>query len=111
VLFRSGDHDALWFEGVWHRSGELHERATRLAGALRERGVRPGDRVVVLMANCPEVGIAYNAIWRIVITRLGQHEPRTVAYMQRRLAEGKSKRPDLLASRSSHSRCPRRSQR
>jgi long-chain acyl-CoA synthetase len=65
ALDRHGDHDALWFEGVWHRSGELHERATRLAGALRERGVRPGDRVVVLMANCPEVGIAYNAIWRI----------------------------------------------
>ena len=35
---------------------------------------------------------ANNAIWRIVITRLGQHEPRTVAYMTRRLAEGKSKR-------------------
>jgi transposase len=35
---------------------------------------------------------ANNAIWRIVITRLGQHEPRTVAYMERRLAEGKSKR-------------------
>jgi long-chain acyl-CoA synthetase len=65
ALDRHGDHDALWFEGVWHRSGKLHERATRLAGALRERGVRPGDRVVVLMANCPEVGIAYNAIWRI----------------------------------------------
>lgn len=35
---------------------------------------------------------ANNAIWRIVITRLGQREPRTVAYMQRRLAQGKSKR-------------------
>ena len=35
---------------------------------------------------------ANNAIWRIVITRLGQHEPRTIAYMQRRLAQGKSKR-------------------
>jgi transposase len=35
---------------------------------------------------------ANNAIWRIVITRLGQHEPRTVAYMNRRRAEGKSKR-------------------
>jgi transposase len=35
---------------------------------------------------------ANNAIWRIVITRLGQHDPRTVAYMNRRLAEGKSKR-------------------
>jgi transposase len=35
---------------------------------------------------------ANNAIWRIVITRLGQHDARTVAYMNRRLAEGKSKR-------------------
>ena len=35
---------------------------------------------------------ANNAIWRIVITRLGQHDPRTVAYMNRRLADGQSKR-------------------
>jgi hypothetical protein len=28
----------------------------------------------------------------IVVTRLGQHEPRTIAYMQRRLEQGKSKR-------------------
>jgi transposase len=35
---------------------------------------------------------ANNALWRIVLTRLGQREPRTVAYMQRRLAEGKSRR-------------------
>jgi len=26
--------------------------------------VRPGERVVVLMANCPEVGVAYTGIWR-----------------------------------------------
>jgi transposase len=35
---------------------------------------------------------ANNAVWRIGITRLGQHEPRTVAYLNRRVAEGKSKR-------------------
>ncbi|MGH3117644.1 MAG: class I adenylate-forming enzyme family protein, partial [Gaiellales bacterium] len=62
---RLGDYDALWFEGGWLRSAELHDRATRLAGGLRGLGVEPGDRVVVLMANCPEVGIAYNAIWRV----------------------------------------------
>ena len=38
---------------------------------------------------------ANNALWRIVLTRLGQHEPRTVAYMNRRLAEGKSK-PEIF---------------
>ena len=38
---------------------------------------------------------ANNALWRIVLTRLGQHEPRTMAYMNRRLAEGKSK-PEII---------------
>jgi long-chain acyl-CoA synthetase len=61
---RLGDYESLWFEGAWRRSGELHERAARLAGWLAGQGVAPGDRVLVLMANCPEVGIAYNAIWR-----------------------------------------------
>ena len=63
-LERLGDYDALWFEGRWFRSAELHERAARLAGGLRALGIEPGDRVVVLMANCPEVAIAYDAIWR-----------------------------------------------
>jgi long-chain acyl-CoA synthetase len=62
---RLGDYESLWFEGRWHHSGELHERGGRLAGGLRHLGVQPGDRVVVLMANCPEVGIAYEAIWRL----------------------------------------------
>ena len=61
---RLGDYESLWFEGQWHRSAELRERALRLAGWLREAGIEPGDRVVVLMTNCPEVTIAYNAIWR-----------------------------------------------
>lgn len=61
---RRGDHDALLFEGQTFRAAELAERARRAAGGLAELGVGPGDRVVVLMANCPEVVITYNAIWR-----------------------------------------------
>jgi long-chain acyl-CoA synthetase len=61
---RRGDYEALLFEGRWHRSGELFERAQRIASGLTELGIGPGDRVVVSMANCPEVGIVYNAIWR-----------------------------------------------
>ena len=61
---RLGDYDSLWFEGEWLRSGVLFDRATRLAEGLRRLGVEPGGRVVVLMANCPEVGIACEAIWR-----------------------------------------------
>src|SRR5207302_10661316 len=61
---RLGDHDSLLFEGTWYRSGELYERARRLAGGLIELGIAPGDRVVVFMANSPDVGVAYWALWR-----------------------------------------------
>jgi long-chain acyl-CoA synthetase len=64
VLNRFGDRPSLWFEGTWHRSAELAGRARRVAGGFAKHGVRPGDRVIVVMANCPEVGIAYNALWR-----------------------------------------------
>jgi long-chain acyl-CoA synthetase len=61
---RHGDYESLVFEDRRHRSGELFERGRRLAGGLLELGVEPGDRVAVLAANCPEVGVAYAAIWR-----------------------------------------------
>jgi long-chain acyl-CoA synthetase len=59
-----GDYESLLFEGRWHRSGELFERARRLGAGLSELGIAPADRVVVTMANSPEVGITYNALWR-----------------------------------------------
>lgn len=61
---RSGGEGRLHFEGRDYTGGELHERARRLAGGLLALGVQPGQRVVVSMANQPEVGIAYNALWR-----------------------------------------------
>ena len=64
AFHRLGDYDSLVFEGRTYRSGELFERACRVSSGLAKLGVSPGERVVVLMANCPEVGIAYSAIWR-----------------------------------------------
>jgi long-chain acyl-CoA synthetase len=61
---RKGDYPSLLFEQRWLGSGEMFERARRVAGGLAALGVNPGDRVVVTMANCPEVGIIYNALWR-----------------------------------------------
>ncbi|HEY5429995.1 MAG TPA: AMP-binding protein [Solirubrobacteraceae bacterium] len=60
---RRGDYPALLFEGRWHSSGELMGRARRLAAGFAELGIGPGDRVVVSMANCPEVSITYQALW------------------------------------------------
>jgi len=64
ALERQGDHDSLCYEGRWHTAGSMAGRAARLATGLADLGVRPGDRLVVLMANCPEVLITYSAAWR-----------------------------------------------
>ena len=64
VLERFGDRESLLFEGRWFRSAELADRSRRVARGFVELGVRPGDRVVVCMANCPEVGLTYSALWR-----------------------------------------------
>jgi long-chain acyl-CoA synthetase len=61
---RHGDYRSLYCDGRWWSTGELFERGRRLAGGLVELGVRPGDRVVVIMPNCPEAGISYAALWR-----------------------------------------------
>ena len=61
---RLGDYESLVFEGRTYRSGELFDRACRVSSGLVKLGISPGERVVVLMANCPEVGITYSAIWR-----------------------------------------------
>jgi long-chain acyl-CoA synthetase len=61
---RDAGQSELHFEGGRWTSTELAERTKRLSGGLRAAGVKPGDRVVICMANCPEVGITYHAIWR-----------------------------------------------
>ncbi|WP_018500363.1 class I adenylate-forming enzyme family protein [Parafrankia discariae] len=61
---RTGGTGPLIFEGQRWTAGQLAARARRLAGGLRSAGLAPGERVAVCMANCPEVGITYQATWR-----------------------------------------------
>src|ERR1700759_1862232 len=44
----------LRFEGGSVTWAQIHERVSGLAAALRERGVRTGDRVAIMMTNRPE---------------------------------------------------------
>ena len=69
---QQGDYDTLCYEGAWHTSGQMADRGSRLGTGLAGLGVRPGDRLLVLMANCPEVLITYTAAWRVgaVVTPL-----------------------------------------
>ena len=59
VYERRGDYPALWFEGRWHSSRELFEQAARLY-----LGVAPGDRVVLMAENSPDVPVLHGAIAR-----------------------------------------------
>ena len=61
---RRGDYESLLFEGRWYGSAELFSRACRLGAGLRALGIEPGERVVVSMANRPEVSMVYQAVWR-----------------------------------------------
>src|ERR1700749_4247282 len=63
-LEQQGDGESLFFEGRWFSRDAQADRASRFAAGLIRLGVRPGDRLVVLMANCPEVLITYAAAWR-----------------------------------------------
>ncbi|HVZ43497.1 MAG TPA: AMP-binding protein, partial [Ramlibacter sp.] len=52
------DGEALVCEGLRLTWRELHHAATRIAGGLAQRGVRPGDRVALHLGNSPEFVIA-----------------------------------------------------
>jgi long-chain acyl-CoA synthetase len=59
---RFGEYVSLAFEGREWTNVEQQAVAHRFAHALRELGLGPGDRAVVLLPNCPEVLQAYRAI-------------------------------------------------
>ena len=90
------DQDAIvaWNESGRQRTlsyGQLYDEVSRVAAALREHGVRKGDRVVGFIPNIPEAVIAMlaaasiGAVWSScspdfgvqgVLDRFGQIEPR-----------------------------------
>jgi fatty-acyl-CoA synthase len=61
---RYPDKPALVFFDQQLSYSELLAQAERLAGHLHAQGVRAGDRVVLLMQNCPQWIVAHYAILR-----------------------------------------------
>ena len=79
-----GEYVSLAFEGRELTNVDQQRAANRLANALRRRGVAPGDRVVVMLPNCPEVLQSYAAILKLgavivpVVFLLGAEEVRHI---------------------------------
>jgi long-chain acyl-CoA synthetase len=60
-----GEYPALIFEGRELTNVDQQRAANRLGHALRRLGLMPGDRVVVMLPNCPEVLQSYAAILKL----------------------------------------------
>jgi long-chain acyl-CoA synthetase len=56
---------ALRFEGATTAYGPLMRQAEAFAGALRERGVARGERIALILPNCPQFVVAELGAWTI----------------------------------------------
>lgn len=59
------DAPALEFFGRVTSYGSLEEQVHRVAADLHDRGVRPGDRVAIVLPNCPQHIVAFYAVLRL----------------------------------------------
>ena len=64
-----GERVALYWEGAdgsseVHTFARLREEAARFANVLAAHGVRPGDRVAVMLPRIPELMVAALGVWR-----------------------------------------------
>ena len=63
----AGDHaakPALLFKGSTVSYGDLDSQSTAFAAALAALGVRPGDRVALVLPNCPQFFVAEFGAWK-----------------------------------------------
>jgi long-chain acyl-CoA synthetase len=61
---RDGDHVALRLDDAEVTYAQLDEGSARVAAVLAERGVKPGDRVGIMLPNVPYFPIVYYGILR-----------------------------------------------
>ena len=61
----AGDHPALEFFGRRTTYAELGDQVDRAAEGLRRLGVRAGDRVALILPNCPQHVVAFYAVLRL----------------------------------------------
>jgi long-chain acyl-CoA synthetase len=64
-LQASGERVAVVFEGQEFTNAEMVQVGNKLGNALKQFGVKRGDRVIIQMPNCPEVGESFRAVWSI----------------------------------------------
>src|SRR5688500_5255814 len=59
-----GGKPALLFKGTSYSYGELEAQSDAFAAALVAQGIRQGDRVALLLPNCPQFFVAEFGAWK-----------------------------------------------
>jgi long-chain acyl-CoA synthetase len=59
------ERTAFMFLGREISFNEFNALVNRFARSLSDLGIRPGERVALLLPNIPQIAIAYYAIWRV----------------------------------------------
>ena len=54
VAERNRDKPLTYFKGRFKTYGSIEEEINRLSNSLRKLGIRKGDRIAVLLPNCPQ---------------------------------------------------------
>jgi len=81
---QSPDREALWHRQEWMSYAQLEARSNCLARALREAGVKAGDRVALLFDNSFRYVIAHFAILKagaVNVSLNTETSPQTLAYL------------------------------
>ncbi|MDU0479055.1 long-chain-fatty-acid--CoA ligase [Staphylococcus chromogenes] len=79
TLALHADRIATNFFGRTQTYAELDAQVRRAAAGLRAFGVRPGDRVAILLPNCPQHVVAFFAILKLGATVV-EHNPLYTAH-------------------------------
>ncbi len=64
-LERYGTYTRLYYEGRSYTNLEQVQYAGRIARALKDRDLMPGDRVVMVLPNTPELTASFHAVWSL----------------------------------------------
>ena len=83
---RYGEYVGFRYEGRAILNTDQQRYAARLASVLKEQGITPGERVLVMMPNSPDTLAAFYAVWTIgaaVVPIAPQLTAREVGYVVR----------------------------
>ncbi len=87
---RAPDRIAVDFLGATTTYAELDEQIRRAVGVLRGLGVRPGNRVALVLPNCTAHVVAFHAVLRLGAVAVELNPTYTVAELEHLLADSEA---------------------